>query len=122
MITLGSKLKKLTNAKVKNSKEKKSKTDRIEEKKSLAELDLLLADTNTLTVHDFDAKNILKAEKLSTKKSRKAKKKMEKEGLVLDEFKIDTSDERFKDLMTDHTFTIDPTNPQYVIFLFYVFF
>ena len=63
----------------------------------------------------FSAKDVIKAEK--SLKSRKQKKKFAKAQLdTQDDFKMDLQDPRFKALLQDHQFFIDPTNPQYVCF------
>lgn len=60
---------------------------------------------------------ILKAEKLKGKKHRRTRKKnvlSEDAELVQENFIIDVKDDRFAALHKDHTFALDPTNPQYV--------
>jgi hypothetical protein len=66
----------------------------------------------------FNMKAVLKAEKSKGKK-RKGKKGRggEDEKEVQEDFSIDVSDDRFKALHEDHTFAIDPSNPQYVALL-----
>ncbi|GAA5986102.1 hypothetical protein JCM10908_006410 [Rhodotorula pacifica] len=64
----------------------------------------------------FDMRAVLKAEKNQGKKrklkGKKAKQAKEQE-VVQDNFKIDTTDDRFKSLHNDFDFAIDPSNPRY---------
>jgi NUC153 domain len=83
-----------------------------------AELTLLL-DTPTGVKH-FDMAEIMKAERQAEKGNRKKKGKKRKQSVVddskdkQDDFEIDTHDPRFKVLLEDHNFGVDPSNPQYV--------
>lgn len=73
----------------------------------------------------FDLKAIMKAEKSAKRKGKKGKKKGDNdESEIQEDFSIDVKDDRFKSLHEDHTFAIDPSNPQCVIstcFLFLYF-
>ncbi|GAA5961747.1 hypothetical protein JCM8115_004756 [Rhodotorula mucilaginosa] len=64
----------------------------------------------------FDMRAVLKAEKNQGKKrklkGKKAKAAQEQE-VVQDNFKIDTTDDRFKSLHNDFDYAIDPSNPRY---------
>lgn len=62
----------------------------------------------------FDMKAVLKAEKAKGKKrkGKKGKRGEDEEPEIQEEFAIDVKDERFKALHEDHTFAIDPSNPQ----------
>lgn len=82
-----------------------------------AELELLMADEDREGgVNHFDMREIEKAEKEARKKG-KAKKKNKKdkagESAVVDEFKVETEDPRFKALFDSHEYAIDPTNPKF---------
>ncbi|KAF7970529.1 hypothetical protein HWV62_23781 [Athelia sp. TMB] len=62
----------------------------------------------------FDLKAIMKAEKSAKRKGKKDKKKRnDKEDEIQEDFSIDVKDDRFKALHEDHTFAIDPSNPQH---------
>ena len=90
-----------------------TKEERLAKEKEKAELELLLMDdtSHSKTPNHFSAKDIIKAEK--GQKSRKLKKKLGKMQLdTQDDFKMDLQDPRFKALLNDHQFFIDPTNPQ----------
>ncbi|KAJ3005338.1 pre-rRNA-processing protein esf1 [Thoreauomyces humboldtii] len=121
----------------KDKKEKKPKKPSPSSKEALAlaarekaELELLLLSDPTTTTtgavattsgntvvsdaRHFDARQIIKEEKAAKrKKSRKATKKETREGGVQEGFEIDTTDPRFTDMMDNHNFAIDPTNPQF---------
>lgn len=64
----------------------------------------------------FDMRQLLKAEKNQGKKrklkGKKAKAKAAEEAAVHDDFKIDTTDDRFKSLHDDFDYAIDPSNPR----------
>ena len=82
------------------------------------ELALLAASDNPNgEVKHFDMKAVLRAEK---KKGKKKKGKKGKNGAddgdneLQEDFSIDVKDDRFKAVLEDHTFAIDPSNPQYV--------
>ena len=81
------------------------------------ELALIAASDNPSgEVKHFSMKAVLQAEKLKGKK-RKGKKKSKNGADELeaqDDFAVDVQDDRFKALHEDHTFAIDPSNPQYV--------
>ena len=87
-----------------------------------AELALLL-DTPTGVKH-FDMGDIIKTERRVEKGDRKKKGKKQRQVAVQDgkdvedDFELDTHDPRFKVLLEDHNFAIDPSNPQYVDCLF----
>ena len=87
-----------------------------------AELALLL-DTPTGAKH-FDMSDIIRTERRAEKGDRKKKGKKQRQVAgqdgkdVEDDFELDTHDPRFKILLEDHNFAIDPSNPQYVGCLF----
>lgn len=77
-----------------------------------------IADDPSAEPRHFDMKAVLKAEKTQGRK-RKGKKTGRKgedgdegEAEVQEDFAIDVKDERFQALHEDHTFAIDPSNPQ----------
>lgn len=80
------------------------------------ELALLAASDNPNgEVKHFDMKAVLRAEKRGskTRKGRKGKKGVDDgEHELQEDFMINVKDDRFKAVMEDHTFAIDPTNPQ----------
>ncbi|KAI0375087.1 hypothetical protein BV20DRAFT_933533 [Pilatotrama ljubarskyi] len=64
----------------------------------------------------FDMKAVLRAEKRGgkKKKGRKGKKGADDgDGDLQENFSIDVKDERFKAVLEDHTFAIDPSNPHF---------
>lgn len=80
-----------------------------------AEFDIEVQNVELIVPHHFDLDAILKAE--GTKKYDKGKsaKKGKPEAKELQEdFAVDVHDKRFSALHEDHTFAIDPSNPQYV--------
>jgi len=79
------------------------------------ELALLIAsDKASLEPKHFSLKSVLKAEKASRLKGkRKRGKGSEEIDETQDDFAINLNDDRFKSLHEDHTFAIDPSNPQY---------
>jgi hypothetical protein len=83
------------------------------------ELALLAASDNpNAEPRHFDLKSVLKAEKKTKGKRKKSKHEGEpEENETQEDFAIDVKDDRFKALHEDHTFAIDPSNPQYVTFL-----
>jgi hypothetical protein len=90
---------------------KQTKEERLEEQRKKAELELLVGDSANKS-DGFDMKEIMKREKLATRKGKlgkKAKKLLEE----TDDFEIDTQDPRFSALHESHHFAIDPTNPQF---------
>ncbi|GAA5881012.1 hypothetical protein JCM3774_003068 [Rhodotorula dairenensis] len=80
------------------------------------EQDMFGADAAGEGGRHFDMRAVLKAEKNQGKKrklkGKKAKAAKEQE-VVQDNFKIDTTDDRFKSLHNDFDFAIDPSNPRY---------
>lgn len=65
----------------------------------------------------FNLKSVIKAEKKSQRKAKKGRKEQmlaDGDNEVQENFSIDVKDERFKALHEDHTFAIDPSNPQSV--------
>lgn len=87
-----------------------------------AELSLLLADGDEDSRLHFSLKTIQarENEKISSKTKRKFKKKkmrdiqQEKEkNRIQDDFSVNLTDERFKDVFQKPDFNIDPTNPQF---------
>lgn len=82
------------------------------------ELALLAASDNPNTEpKHFNLKSVLKAEKKRKGKKKKPRKGEAEESEIQEDFTIDVKDGRFTALHEDHTFAIDPSNPQYVIFL-----
>jgi hypothetical protein len=87
-----------------------------------AELALLL-DTPAGVKH-FDMGDIIKTERRAEKGDRKKKGNKRRQVAaqdgkdVEDDFELDTHDPRFNVLLEDHNFAIDPSNPQYVDYLF----
>ena len=87
-----------------------------------AELALLL-DTPAGAKH-FDMSDIIRTERRAEKGDRKKKSKKQRQAAdqdgkdMEDDFELDTHDPRFKVLLEDHNFAIDPSNPQYVGCLF----
>ncbi|KAI0756904.1 hypothetical protein C8Q80DRAFT_1092670 [Daedaleopsis nitida] len=81
------------------------------------ELALLAASDNPNgEVKHFDMKAVLRAEKRGgkKKKGRKAKRGYnDGENELQEDFSIDVKDDRFKVVLEDHTFAIDPSNPQF---------
>ncbi|KAI0082298.1 hypothetical protein K474DRAFT_1655677 [Panus rudis PR-1116 ss-1] len=62
----------------------------------------------------FNMKAIIKAEKLKGKKLKgKRKRQAEQENELQEDFAIDVKDERFKAVLEDPTFAIDPSNPHF---------
>ncbi|GAA5940616.1 pre-rRNA-processing protein ESF1 [Sporobolomyces koalae] len=62
----------------------------------------------------FDMRKILKAEKAKGKKVKaKGKKAKQADAPVQDDFKLDLTDDRFKNLHDDFDFAIDPSNPKF---------
>ncbi|KAI8580198.1 hypothetical protein K450DRAFT_238631 [Umbelopsis ramanniana AG] len=97
--------------KSKSKSKKQTKEERIEQQKKKAELELLLGDSANKG-EGFDMKEVLKREKLASKKGKigkKAKKLLEE----TDDFEINTQDPRFAALQESHHFAIDPTNPHF---------
>jgi hypothetical protein len=80
------------------------------------ELTLLAASDNpNAEPKHFNLKSVLKAEKKTQGKEKKGKKKEDRDdNEIQEDFAIDVNDDRFKALHEDHTFAIDPSNPQYV--------
>ena len=81
---------------------------------TLEELALLAASDNpNAEPKHFNLKAVLKAENKSKRKGKKDRKKGElDDNEIQEDFKIDLKDDRFKALHEDHTFAIDPSNPQ----------
>ncbi|PIL31880.1 hypothetical protein GSI_06584 [Ganoderma sinense ZZ0214-1] len=80
------------------------------------ELALLAASDNPNgEVKHFDMKAVLRAEKRGGKKKGKKGRKSADDGEneLQEDFVIDVKDDRFKAVMEDHTFAIDPTNPHF---------
>lgn len=107
---------KLTKNQKKRLNKKKSKPLPTEaEKTEKAQLELLMLpdklDTTSVERH-FDAKEIIKSEK---NKKRKNKKKKLQEGDVeglQSGFELNVNDDRFKAVLDNHEFALDPTNPK----------
>lgn len=79
---------------------------------STAEELSLLAVSDQPEPSHFNMKSVIKAEK--GKKGKKKKKALEVDAELQTDFAIDVKDTRFDALHEDHTFAIDPSNPQYV--------
>ncbi|KAF7793336.1 hypothetical protein EIP86_004448 [Pleurotus ostreatoroseus] len=81
------------------------------------ELALLAASDNPNgELKHFDMKAVLKAEKGKGKKHKRNKSKKndgDEANELQEDFAIDVKDERFKAVLEDHTFAIDPSNPQF---------
>ncbi|KAH9858106.1 hypothetical protein C2E23DRAFT_164513 [Lenzites betulinus] len=80
------------------------------------ELALIAASENPdAEIKHFDMKAVLRSEKRGGKKKRgkKGKKGAEDEAEVQEEFAIDVKDDRFKAVLEDHTYAIDPSNPHF---------
>lgn len=78
------------------------------------ELALLIASDNpNVSAKHFDMNAVLKAEKKGKRKVKGKKGKLAEEDAELQEdFAINVKDARFQALHEDHTFAIDPSNPQ----------
>lgn len=90
---------------------KKQKAEKeLEDKKERAELELLMLDSDSKSKH-FTKADVIKSEK----KQKNRNKKGVKQPLVeaQEDFKIDLQDPRFSSIVDSHTFSIDPTNPQF---------
>lgn len=91
----------------------KDKPARVES--TAEELALIAASENPdAEIKHFDMKAVLRSEKRGGRKKRgkKGKKGAEDEAEVQEEFAIDVKDDRFKAVLEDHTYAIDPSNPQ----------
>ncbi|OBZ79072.1 protein ESF1 [Grifola frondosa] len=79
------------------------------------ELALIVASDNpAVEPNHFNMKAVLKAEKKSGRKKKgKRGKKDEEENELQEDFSINVKDERFKAVLEDHTFAIDPSNPHF---------
>ncbi|KAI8990519.1 hypothetical protein BD414DRAFT_483899 [Trametes punicea] len=80
------------------------------------ELGLVAASENPdAEVKHFDMKAVLRAEKRAGKKKGKKRKKNADDGEadLQENFTINVKDERFKAVLEDHTFAIDPSNPHF---------
>ena len=108
----------------KDKKGKKSVVDEDEEPRtrveSTAEELALLAtsDNPNGEIKHFDMKAVLRAEKKNGKKRKGKKGKRgadDGENELQEDFSIDVKDDRFKAVLEDHTFAIDPSNPRYVL-------
>lgn len=101
-----------TKEKKKSKKKKLTKEERLEQKRQMAELELLMDDDQTKG-DGFDMKEVLKREKLEKKKGKKSRKEKELLQSTTDDFEINVQDPRFAALQDSHHFAIDPTNPQF---------
>ena len=72
---------------------------------------LIAADNPDAEPKHFNMKSVLKAEKSSKRKGKKVK-NVENDNEIQEDFAIDVEDDRLKALYEDHTFAIDPSNPQ----------
>jgi len=100
-------------------KGKKVKVDKaVDEPRTAAtveELALLVESDNPNGVaKHFDMSAVLKAEKKTGKKGKRGRKEKHRpnDQDTQEDFRIDVADERFKALHEDHSFAIDPSNPQ----------
>ncbi|KAI9291196.1 hypothetical protein K502DRAFT_326412 [Neoconidiobolus thromboides FSU 785] len=94
------------------SQPKSKKELREEEEARKAELELVLMDEGEDNIQQhFDIKQIIKAEKQKSG-NKKRKSKVDTE-LIQDNFKMDVTDDRFKQVHESHHFAIDPTHPQF---------
>ncbi|KAJ3053045.1 pre-rRNA-processing protein esf1 [Rhizophlyctis rosea] len=83
--------------------------------KQKEQLELLFMDDNQDSRH-FEMKEVLQAEKQKGKRKRGKKGKKGEEangGAVQDGFEVDVADPRFSNVLGDHEFAIDPTNPNF---------
>ena len=105
-----------SNGKGKAKKGRKASPEPVERHVSTAEeLALIAASENPdKDPKHFDMKAIIKSEKLKgkKKKGKKGKTAEQAENETQDDFEINVKDDRFKALHEDHTFAIDPSNPQ----------
>lgn len=103
----------------KMTKNRQASSDATPRHESTAEELALLAvsDNPNADPKHFNLKSVVKAEKKSKLKGKKKKDKKKADNddnEIQEDFAIDVKDDRFKALHEDHTFAIDPTNPQYV--------
>lgn len=100
----------------KGKKERKASPPTVARQPSTAEELALIAasDNPDKDPKHFDLKAVIKAEKSKGKKRKQKKGKTadQQENETQDDFKIDVKDDRFTALHEDHTFAIDPSNPQ----------
>jgi hypothetical protein len=75
---------------------------------------LATADGTGVEPNHFDMKAVLRAEKVKGRKGKRRGNKTKGEEELQEEFAINVKDDRFKALHEDHTFAIDPSNPQCV--------
>ena len=117
----------LSTGKKKKEKGKKGKEKDVDHEERPARVEstaeelalLAAADNPHGEVKHFDMKAVLRAEKRGgkRKKGKKGKKGADDgENELQEDFSIDVKDDRFKAVLEDHTFAIDPTNPRYVFF------
>jgi hypothetical protein len=80
-----------------------------------AQLELLMADEKGGGAHldHFDMKDITRAEKQKKKGKKKAKKGVEDQGGLQEDFDMNVEDARFKAVFENHEFAIDPSNPKF---------
>ena len=84
---------------------------------------LATSDNPNGEIKHFDMKAVLRAEKKNGKKRKGKKGKRgadDGENELQEDFSIDVKDDRFKAVLEDHTFAIDPSNPRYVLHDAYV--
>ncbi|CAM1297463.1 ESF1 (predicted) [Pycnogonum litorale] len=97
--------------KSKKAREKKG-SESVEDKKSKAELELLLMDNDDVEKKHFNMKSIIDKE-TGSKKRKKKNVKIDDDKDENDTFQVDVKDARFNALYTSHLFNIDPSDQQY---------
>lgn len=121
----GSISKNKSSKKDKKDKKKLSAEEEAELKRSKAELQLMVDDDSADEFggsrSHFDMKDVIRAEKgdKKSKKSKKYRKNKEDEedrgpGSIQPGFEINVNDDRFKGLMEDHRFALDPSHPSFI--------
>nr|CAB3243701.1 ESF1 homolog [Phallusia mammillata] len=94
-------------------KRKKNESDKEETEESIqerAQLEMLMMDAEDATKKHFNIDEIVKEQQFSGKKKLKKQNNKEK---TIDDFKINTSDDRFSALYTSSDFALDPNNPSF---------
>jgi hypothetical protein len=99
----------LTDAILKKKKKNEKKEQKEKEAKSKADLELLMVASESKSNH-FTKCDVIKNEK---KRRNKKGAKMPELPEAQEDFQIDLEDPRFSNIVKSHTFSIDPTNPQF---------